>query len=255
MTTISIICCYNNPDELHRMLASSINSVLIYRGMKNKSDYKINTFYIDNTAHKYKSAAEAYNRTLEKYWDQLGEIVFFSHQDIAFDDDLFLKRIIAMMSENENRIIGVAGMNPGGSTISNLRYRGDGSYITQQRVHTPTCVASLDECLFAVSKSLLSTLKFDEMNCFHWHLYAVDMCYEAMRSFKTEVIVISESLYHKEYEHGLTCDKYFLRTMWKLIRKYRHDFQTIDTPCYHVSTRMLPAIIRLGKSYLKNIMI
>lgn len=73
-----------------------------------------------------------------------------------------------MMAENENRIIGVAGMNPDGCTISNLRYQGDGSYITRQRLNTPTCVTSLDECLFAVSKSLLSKLKFDKMNCFHW---------------------------------------------------------------------------------------
>lgn len=158
-----------------------------------------------------------------------------------------------MMAENTNRILGVAGMNPGGSTISNLRYRNDNSYITRQRVSNPTIVASLDECLFAVSKSLLSKLKFDEVSCFHWHLYAVDICYEAVRSFRTEIMVIPESIYHKEYERGLTSDKYFLRTMWKLTRKYRHDFLTIDTPCYHVSTHPVSAMVRLIKTYLRNI--
>lgn len=252
MTTISIICCYNNPDELHRMLVPSVKTILTHRGVNNP-DYQINTFYIDNTAHKYSSAAEAWNRTIEEHWERLGEIVLFSHQDIAFDDDLFLKRIIGMMAENENRIIGMAGMNPGCSTISNLRYRNDGAYITRQRVSNPTRVASLDECLFAVSKNLLSKLKFDEVNCFHWHLYAVDMCYEAVRSFGTESIVIPESIYHKEDDHGLTTDKYFLCTMWNLIRKYRNDFSTIDTPCYHVSTSTLPALMKLSKTCLKNI--
>lgn len=217
------------------------------------TDFKIITLYIDNFAHKYKSAAEAYNRTITEHWEQLGEIVLFAHQDIAFDEDLFMKRIVEMMKENDNRIIGVAGMNPSGSTISNLRYRNDGAYITRQRVNNPTRVASLDECLFAVSKKLLSKLKFDEINCFHWHLYAVDMCYEAVRSFGTEIIVIPESIYHKEDDHGLTTDKYFLRTMWKLTRKYRNDFSTIDTPCYHVSTSTLPALMKLSKTCLKNI--
>lgn len=60
-----------------------------------------------------------------------------------------------------------------------------------------TEVESLDECCFAMTKKIYNKVRFDEETCSHWHLYAVDFCYEARRKIELKSYVIPELIYHK----------------------------------------------------------
>lgn len=214
-----------------------------------------NTLLIDNTDKRYHSCAEAYNKEILKHSEQLEDILIFVHQDIAFDNDKLQQRIVGELNDNANQILGVAGMPYTGKTISNLKYRGTGEYITATQLEEKTEVESIDECCFAMTKELFLKLMFDEHICSHWHLYAVNLCYEARQRFNTKSYVLPDSIYHKvEGGSGLTVDRHFLHTIWKMSRKYRHDFSTIYTPCYIISTRMPKAVLKIIKTTVKNLM-
>lgn len=214
-----------------------------------------NALLIDNTSKRYHSCAEAYNTEIRNHVQQLGDILIFVHQDIAFDDDSLQQRIVQELSANPNQILGVAGMPKSGRTISNLRYRRSGKYITNTQLNEKTEVESVDECCFAMTKKLCLQLMFDERTCSHWHLYAVDFCYDAQRRFGVKSYVLPESIYHKmNGTSGLTTDLQFLLTIWKMVQKYRKDFGTIYTPCYIVSTRLPYALLKIFRTMIKNIL-
>lgn len=215
--------------------------------------HQIETILIEGK--NYKSASQAYNCGLSCCQIKDKDILIFVHQDIAFKDSRFLKRIVKEFTSNENQLIGVAGMSPERKTISNLKYLNTGEYITRERVKSTTEVLSLDECMFSMTGKMYNNIRFDEKTCSHWHLYAVDFCYEAKRKYGTKSRVIPEQVFHKYDNYGgLYTDSYFLRTMWKMIRKYRKDYDMIYTPCYIISTQPLKAIIKLIKTYIKNIL-
>ena len=156
--------------------------------------------------------------------------------------------------DNPNQILGVAGMPKGGRTISNLKYLKTGKYITTTQVAEKTEVHSLDECYFAMTKELYFKMKFDEQTCSHWHLYAVDFCYEARRKYGIKSYVLPESIYHKmDGASGLSTDIHFLWTMFKMTRNYQKEFNIIYTPCYIVSTYYPKTIFKLCRSILKNL--
>ena len=138
-----------------------------------------------------------------------------------------------------------------GHVISNLRYWNTKQYIVSHQINDKVEVDSLDECCFGTSKELLSKVRFDERCCFHWHLYAVDLCYEAKRKYDYHSYVIPDMIFHKfDGDHGLTTDIHFLKTMWNLTRKYRKDFIRLYAPCYIVNTHPFWAILKLTRTYL-----
>lgn len=240
----TFICCYNNTKELNEMLLPSFKKL-----GRNDS----NLILIDTVKEKYKSAAEAYNKTIEKRKSEIGEILIFLHQDIAFNNSDFLDSIIFELKENPNQILGFAGINDSGTVLSNLKYRKEESFITRNQIKEKIKVCSLDECCFAMSSSVYDKLKFDEAVCNHWHLYAVELCYRAKKE-SIQSYVLPNIIFHKESNNGgLYSDKHFLTSMWRLAMKYKKDFECIYAPCYICKTNRLQAAVKLLKTSIKNL--
>ena len=243
---VTFICCYNNQEELNRMFLYSYDR---YCG---GLDYNI--FLIDSKIKGYKSAAEAYNAEIESNYDQMGDILIFLHQDIAFDNIDFVGNICSILSKDSNAIIGVAGMTMDRKVYSNLQYFNNKNFIVRNQLAENKYVESVDECCFAMTKELWSKVRFDEKVCFHWHLYAVDFCLTAKTLCGSNIIVIPNVIYHKEEEGGgLMTDKFYLRTMWRLMAKNGKRQDVILTPCYIVSTNPIKGGLKLLRTFIKNL--
>lgn len=248
-TKVTYICCSNDARQLDTMLMPSLRRLSGQRGAQ------VNWLVIDTTANRYPSAARAYNKEVAKHASEMGDILVFCHNDIAFDDASFHDFVVGSLLEDPNQIIGVAGKDTQNRVPSNLRYRSTGAYITRTRISEPTEVCSLDECCFALTADLFRQLGFDEQTCYHWHLYAVDLCYAARLRFGTRSVVSPQSIYHKQSgDSGLYTDQKFLRTMWRMVKKYHRKTPMLFTPCYHCSTNYLQALSKLTKTTLQNIL-
>ena len=175
MKSITYICLYNNNEQLDGLLLPSMK-------MLRKSERLFNLILVNCIDEGYNSAAAAYNNILNANWDSLDEIVCFVHQDMRFGSTLFHDRLCDEFTTNPNQIIGSAGINERGQVLSNLEYWITKQKIVSNHISEKVEVQSLDECCFATSKELLTKVRFDEECCFHWHLYAVDLCYNARRS-------------------------------------------------------------------------
>ncbi len=245
---VTYICCSNNPQQLQSMLLPSLQLV--------KSAYgeNVNWLIIDTNQKKYPSAAAAYNHELEENKQVLGDILIFCHNDIAFENTDFHDFVVKTLLRDSNQIIGVAGKDEHNKVPSNLRYFANKEYITRTRIEKPMEVCSVDECCFAMTKELYTKIKFDEATCYHWHLYAVDFCYAASLYRNTKVIVSDVSIFHKmSGDSGLYTDSKFLKTMWRMVRKYHHQVKVIYTPCYLCHTNYLQALLEIGKTTLENL--
>lgn len=218
-------------------------------------DVDYNVLMIDTRKLSYRSAAEAFNTEVRKNAAIIKDILVFLHQDIAFDNSELFFTIENELATDPNQILGVAGMPYTGKTISNLRYKEDRSFITKTRATVKTKVCSVDECCFALSKDNFINLFFDENVCDNWHLYAVELCYHASIEYNMSSYVLPISIFHKENSAGgMTTDSAFLRTLWKLARKYKNDVSTIYAPCYIVSTRTTHLFLKLFRTFIKNLL-
>ena len=242
---VTFICCYNNSDELNNMLLPAFNTL----------DKSIcNIILINSLNEGYKSAAEAYNKTIKKHMNDIGDILIFCHQDIAFDNATFLQNIISELTENPNQIIGFAGINTYGTVFSNLQYLENKQFITRNQIKAKEKVATLDECCFATSKEVYQKLEFDEYVCSHWHLYSVELCCNARRN-GIPSYVMPDIIYHKKNNNGgMYSDKHFLKSMWRLIKKYKNDFDSIYAPCYICSTNRFMAAMKIARTSIKNLL-
>lgn len=241
---ITFICCCNNKQELDSMLLPSFN-------LMDKSI--CNLILIDAKQENFKSAAEAYNKTIERRKNEIGDILVFCHQDIAFDNSDFLKNIVSELTRDKNQILGFAGLFNEGPVISNLRYYKNKSYITGIQIKEKTEVYSLDECCFAMDKSIYERFLFNEKICNHWHLYATEFCYNA-RLHGITSYVMPDTIYHKKEKGcGLSTDRHFLATMWRLTQKYRKHFDSIYTTSYNrCKTNPIFAGARIVRTTLGN---
>lgn len=241
--SISFICIFNNKVQLDRMLKHSYDTVLAEIGI----GIKTNLLLIDNRDRKYKSASNAFNKEIQKIYGDLGDILVFIHQDIAFDNVNFWSHLVEEFYMNQNQIIGAAGVNINGKVLSNLKYFENKSYITEYQIDKKEEVLSLDECCFAIPKELFLKLYFDENTCDHWHLYGVDLCYCARELYGTIVTVLPDVIYHKERKGGLSVDRHYLDTLWKVTKKHRKFTDRIYTSCYNIKTNPILATLDILK--------
>ncbi len=241
---VTFICCHNNNEELNSMLLPSFS-------MLDKST--CNIILINAFKEGYKSAAEAYNKTIKKHMNEIGDILFFCHQDIAFDNVDFLQNIISELTENPNQIIGFAGINTNGTVLSNLQYQENKQFITRNQIKSKEKVVTLDECCFATSKTVYQKLKFDEYVCNHWHLYAVEICYNAKRNGIPSYVMPDIIFHKKNNKGGMYTDKYFLKSLWRLVKKYKKDFDYIYAPCYICSTNLFIAAAKIARTSIRNL--
>lgn len=256
MIRFSFICIFNNYEQLNRMLLPSLAKIAATPiGGKDNNNSFFNYLLIDNRNNRYKSAAEAYNSEIKKNIDYIGDVIIFVHQDIAFDNLLFLKSLENKFSKGESGIFGYAGIASDGLVYSNLQYYYTKEYIIPSQANYTSYkkVISVDECCFALKKELFVKIWFDEKVCFHWHLYAVDLCYQANLLFGVPTYVSPDILYHKERgSGGLTTDVYYFRTLWRISNKYRKDLRRIYSTCCVTKTNHISLLLTITKYLLAS---
>lgn len=247
MNKVTYICLFNNLYQLNSLLLPSMEIL-------REHNLPFNLILVDSKREGYKSAAQAYNKTINKLFVELSEIVCFLHQDIRFDSPDFHKRLIDEFQVNSRQILGVAGIRRNERTRSNLRYWNNKDYITSTHIEEKSLleVESLDECCFATTKEVLYKCQFDENCCNNWHLYAVDFCYAARFYHDVHSFVVGETVYHKFNEvGGLEIDFNYLRSLRLLLHKYASFTKWITTPCYFDIRTGYCGYPRLFKTYCR----
>ena len=248
----TFVCCYNNEEQIQSMLLPSLLKIGSV-DQHQRADEKYVHILIDNRKGQYTSAAQAYNNTIKN--DNMNDVVVFCHQDIAFKNTLLWEHAEEEFKRNPSQMLGVAGMSSEGMTVSNLKYFDSDCYVTKCQVSGTTEVKALDECCFMIPRQLLTKLSFDEATCPSWHLYAADFCYAARTLYGINSYVLPDEIYHKKTNMGgLYTDNSFLRSIWRMTRKYHHVYPIIYTPCYIVSTNPIKATVKLSRTFIKNLL-
>lgn len=181
---ISIVCVYNDKEILQSYLL---------RGLKAQtSEYDL--ILIDNTAGKFKSAAEGLNyggRSAK------GDYIIFAHQDVVLESDSLLQIETILDALPNLGIAGAAGRieNVRG-VISNMTHGTPAEPVGSIPVTQPTRVQTVDDCLVVVPKDTFNILGFDEQTCDGWHLYAVDYSLAVMNR-GLHAYVIPMTIYHR----------------------------------------------------------
>jgi Glycosyltransferase like family len=219
---ISIVCVYNNRNILDKYLIKSLK--------EQSSNYEL--ILVDNTAKRFKSAAEALNFGGEKANEKF---IAFIHQDICFNSR-FLEDLETILNRISNLgIAGLAGVSettPG--VISNIKQGKSSEIVGKNQIETPTKVQTLDECMILIPKSVFEILKFDEITCDNWHLYGVDYSLSAI-SMGKDSYVLPLSIYHRS--PGYSMSDGYNSTLKKLLKKHNQNFKLIYTTLgnYHTS--------------------
>lgn len=213
---VSIVCVYNNEAQYKDFVGSLMRQTVAYE-----------LIGLDNRNSRWKSAAAAY-----KYGVDLAQapVVLFSHQDILFLDDSFLRDFVALVTSNSEMVVGVAGAalsNDGRSRdLLSGMYQGN-ALRRHKTIHDLTPAMTLDECLFGCSKRVFERISFDEATCDGWHFYAVDFSLQALRAGLRVEVMPAEVIH---LSGGTRDDSYYL-AQEKLKRKYAGVFEVIATTC------------------------
>lgn len=230
MAEVTIVCCYNDPNQYELLLASI-----------KRQNLAIAVIGMDNTQNRFRSCAEAYNRSMELLQT---EFVIFAHQDIAFlrDDTVssFLKQMKAVDTYD---IVGAAGRcEKGGKVFTNIRQSREQSNAVPEKLVVCDCV---DECFFGGYTECFRRYPFDEKICCGWHLYAVDRSLAA-RARGNRVYAYSIPLIHKSKGK---MDASYHRQFYALSRKYAKQIDYLNTTCAYAGTRFPQREI----AYLKRV--
>ena len=228
---ISIVCIYNDKDILQSYLLQGLKA--------QTSEYDL--VLIDNTANRFKSAAEGLNcgGLIAK-----GEYIMFVHQDVVLKSTGSLRLIETTLERLPNLgIAGAAGCIEGSEgVLSNLMHGTPPTPAGNIPVTVPTIVQTLDECLIIVPKETFSKLQFDEQTCGGWHLYAVDYSL-SVRTLGLDAYVLPIAAYHRSFPGRVQRD--YLKILKRVLRKHRHQQRRIFTTCGTWDTRS-PLFLRFS---------
>lgn len=213
---VSIVCVYNN-DVQYKALADSLMGQAV----------SCELLGLDNKNFRWKSAAAAY-----KYGVSLAQapVVLFSHQDIVFLDDSFLREFVGLTMGDPELVVGVAGaaLSEDGRSRDLLSGMYQGNALRRHKtVQDRVQVMTLDECLFGCNKRVFERITFDDSTCDGWHFYAVDFSLQALRAGLRVEVVPAEVLH---LSGGTRDDSYYL-AQEKLKQKYAGVFEVIATTC------------------------
>lgn len=219
MEQVTVLCCYNNKSEFEKLKKSLSDQSV-----------KVALIGIDNTEDTYSSCAAAFNEYLNKVHT---EYVVFSHQDIVLPDKELMKQFIEVIKDNNMYdIVGVAGRNEEGHVLTNIYHGNELKYAGEKRVSKTELCDTIDECFFGGYTKGFVEYPFDEKLCNNWHLYAVDRCLDA-RTRGNKVFVCGIPILHKSM--GKINDVYNWQ-FYKLSKKYKNNFNFINTTCAFAST-------------------
>ncbi|MCL4479012.1 MAG: glycosyltransferase [Deltaproteobacteria bacterium] len=212
---ISIVCVYNNQDILKNILLKSLKT----------QTTKFELITIDNTNHKYESAAQALNFGGE---NSNNKYIMFVHQDVELHSNSWLQDAETYLDSIQNLgIAGVAGISEKGNTDNerarNIIRHGPDYHVWGNSINSPEPVQTLDECLTIIPQTVFQKLKFDEGVCIDWHLYAVDYCLTVKR-MNLAVYVLPMYIYHKSL--GFSSSEYY-QTVINILEKHKDHIQSI----------------------------
>lgn len=214
---ISVVIVYNNLQKMQECEK--------YIKLQSISDF-VEIIAIDNRSGDFSSAAKALN-----YGAGIAKnpVLVFMHQDMYLWDKTVLEMYYEYLTKHPLDIAGVAGVciddNKVHSdifeTLQKLQrlLRADGKVMP---------VWTLDECMFAMQKSLWDQLKFDEEVCCYWHLYAVEICCHN-HILGNQNVVLPSPVCHESLggSRNITYEK----SLKKLIDKYHRKLRYIYAPC------------------------
>lgn len=236
---ISIICVYNDSEQLNKCLI---------RSLKNQNiDYDL--ILVDGSNGNFSSCASALNYGVTR---SNGEILVFTHQDVILKRSDVLECFTDfIMNMPVGTIAGAAGAlekkrNNIGNYTSGLIVDNN----VRNSITSPVAVSCIDECFFGMKKSTYDMHKFDETLCDNWHLYSVEQCLfhrmhgDKIYVFPCQIHHLSKGTINLKYMDGLI----------KLANKYNKDFQYIWTTCYKVRSSTLYCVA-LRNLWLLNRMI
>lgn len=221
-SNISVICVYNNRVQFEKQLKSSLID----------QDVDFELIAIDNTNHRFKSAAEALN-----YGSNVanGDIIIYSHQDIYLKRSNEIRLFADAISKSDiGTIIGTQGVKElSNKYYSNITAGNDyNSELMDDYAESLYEVSSVDEGFFGMRRETWSNLKFNENLCDNWHLYCVEMCLHTRKN-GNKVFVYPLQLHH--FSMG-TISLGYMKNLKKLCYFYGNCFKYIWTTCYKVKT-------------------
>lgn len=212
---ISVICVYNNKAILDSYLLKGIKGQTI--------DHEL--ILLDNTSGMFKSAAEALNQGECR---AKGDCLMFVHQDVLLPSEDWLRIVVSRLNRLPKLgIAGVAGARgPGRCVVTNMVHGDPPTPAGNVPIDHPETVQTLDESLVLIPREVFQKLKFDEVICDDWHLYAVDYCLSVSK-LGYNVYVVPDSAYH--HSPGASMSWKYYRILRKVMNKHRDVYPVIFT--------------------------
>lgn len=218
-------------------------------------DGEIEKIILDNKGNKgYNSAASALNDGAAK---STGEILFFMHQDVYLWDKNAIKTcVLFLLSQKENTIIGAAGIIKKDCKTHYDMWQGK----DKKRYELPLNgkieeAITVDECFFAMKKSVWEDLGFDEITFNDWHFYGADICYHNFLS-GGENYVLPLEICHESI--GAMNSVGFKTGLKKFVIKYKGKIKKIQTTCVRINCTEFSCAYFLCKfsikTFIKNIL-
>jgi Glycosyltransferase like family len=161
MTSVSIVCVYNDP---------GVRQGCLDRSIRENAGEGLDVEYIpiDNVHGAYRSAGAAlnYGATLAK-----NDVVVFVHQDAFLHSLEMVVRAAGRMRVDRFGLLGAVGVAADGLVVGQVR---DRVVLIGKRAHCPSDVDSVDEVLFMAPRSLILSERLTESSAMAWHGYAVE---------------------------------------------------------------------------------
>lgn len=248
MKNITIITIANNKD----VYDSFVDNLL------KQKDINLQLLTVNNYNNIFNSAVEAYNSILKqaKY-----SPIIFCHPDIRFLDNNALQNIVEQVNQlSDYGVVGVAGadfkqnlfFNP---IVLTTIVHGKNKDRFGVTVNKPTCVQTVDECLFIVDKDYFDSNNFNEIiGAEHletkWHLYSVNLCLTMIKNNKKNYVIPSKVWHLSNGNHNLFD---YMKLLELLIKEYRNSFSTIYTTIKVWNTKGIISYLFRKYYYAKQI--
>jgi hypothetical protein len=233
---ISVVCVYNDIRAFETLLLASLKQQTV----------KYQLIALENTQHRWTSAASALNRGGRL---ATGRYIMFVHQDIEFGSPTYLEEAERWLDSIPGLgIAGAIGMSENGKTYDE-RLRGFISNCGQdwgKPISKPEPVQTIDECVLIIPRAYLTAYPFDETTFDGWHCYGCDYAL-SVNERGQGAYIIPGYVYHRSMAQNL--DKlrtYHRRLFFKHHRHYARIHATTNGLTW-VSMLYISAIPVLGR--------
>lgn len=233
---LSVVIVYTNVAQLNEAV-SYIEKQSIYPSVE--------TVLLDNRENRFTSAASALNYGAEQ---ARGEVVVFMHQDVYLWDARTLEKYYNFLIDKPNAIAGLAGVaKADGIIYYDICETKAGTYHKYSTKGEIMPALSVDECMFAMKRSLWEKLKFDEVTCNNWHFYGADICFHNLTNGGENYIYSADGCHEST---GNAFNSSFRKALKAIVLKYKGKLPRIQTTCVNIKCSMPAYRVYCCKSYI-----